>query len=235
MTSGETVGWRPMVACWADLGIKILEKLRTLPSEQRYRGKLVHSLIQDGIFTPEEVKGDKAAVVAITEKLGIMERQGLCKKTGQFAQGNQLWAAVEEIPVDIDLASRMAVHLTLMGHGDNLWLSTGVLEERGHKYLMVKTTMSLPRATTGGVAGKEVVTIKVKYDPRWPHEGLKFSYDVPFRSEVRKLWRAGLERTIKLQMSRFKPSPCPFVAETALSIEPTMDIQAALEELNSHG
>ena len=209
-----------MVACWADLGTKILEKLRTLPPEQRYRGKLVHTLIQDGIFTPEEVKGEKAAVVAITEKLGIMELQGLCKKTGQFSQGNQLWAAVGEITVDVELASRMAVHLTLMGHGASLWLSTGVLEERGHRYLMVKTSMPLPRATTGGTAGNKDVIVRVKYDPSWPNEGLKFSYDVTLRSEVRKLWKMGLERTIKLQMSRFKLAPCPFVSGSSQQSSP---------------
>lgn len=204
VVSSLRVGGKPLVGKWDDLGPALLKMMRSLPVVHRYRGKLTRELFGTDIFTPEEKKS-KVAVAAVTEMLGVMERQGLVKKTGRFVGGNELWAAVGEINVDLDLSRDMAAYLTNTLQGD--WNSTGVLEERGSKFLCVKTAQTLPVAVTGGHKGVETVEAKIKYDPRWPHLGLKFSYDVPLRSDIRRNWRSEFEKKVLQSMTEFGPSP----------------------------
>ena len=211
------LGGGPMVERWADLGPAITEQLRKLPPEHRYRGKLVKVLFDSGIFSKAEMTGDKRAIAAITEKLAIMERQGLVKKTGKFVTGNQLWVAIGDLSVDVELATMMAGHLA--GPENHQWWVMGVLEERGHKYLCVSTKRRLPHATTGGTQGVESVNTKVKYDPRWPHEGLRFSYDVPLRSEIRRQWRKDFEKAVCAAMTEFAPAPMPKIEEESVQAQ----------------
>lgn len=231
------LGGGPMVEKWDELGPAITDLLRKLPPEHRYRGKLVRELFTTGIFTRAEITGDKVAISAITEKLGIMERQGLVKKTGKFAVGNQLWVAIGDVKVDLELCHALAVELSVASEDGRFgvlampWAPRGVLEERGHKYMIVAAGVPLPRTTTGGVQGAESVTVKVKYDPRWPHEGIKFSYDEPLRSEIRRKWRKDFEKKVYEVLTTFGPAPLPKIEEEP---EPVQAQEGAIEASVAH-